>query len=148
VGGRQRCVRCVVHVVLAEGRPSPRPASWWVRASRYQSTGLCPEEPRRGCAPDPRRARRPATLRPRRGARRAGEREVESSNGQLAGPSIPLPTTGALPRRAPPGLRPGPATQEAARNAASVAWCASCWRAGGRARERSAVASVFPPPDL
>jgi len=40
-------------------------------------------------APDPRRAWRPATLRPRRGARRAGEREVESATGQL-----PLPSTG------------------------------------------------------
>jgi len=37
-GGPQRCVRGVVHDVLAGGRPSPRPASWWVPASRYQPT--------------------------------------------------------------------------------------------------------------
>jgi len=62
--------------------------------------------------------------------------EVESATGQLVSPCIPLPITGALPRRAPPGLRPGPATCMAARNAASVAWCTTCWRAGGRDRDR------------
>jgi len=92
----------------ARQRPSPRPASWRGRSSRYQLPGLCPEEPRRGCAPDPRLRGRAATLRPWRGARRAGEREVESATGQLTGPSISPPITGALPRRAPPGLRPAP----------------------------------------
>jgi len=57
---------------------------------------------------------------------------AESADGLVAGPSIPLPINGALPRRAPPGLRPGPATQRAGGNAASVAGCTSSGRAPTR----------------
>jgi len=70
-----------------------------------------------------------ATWRARRTAK-GRTTEAESATGQLVARGIPLPVNGALPRRAPPGLRPGPATCMATGNAASVAWCASCWRAG------------------
>jgi len=99
-------------------------------------TGALPRRAPPGLRPGPRRAWRPTTLRPGRGARRAGGREVESANGQLVARGIPLPNTGALPRRAPPGLRPGPATCMATGHAASGAWCMLCWRAGGRVRDR------------